>query len=231
MRTRSIPFWISGFIHLGIFGAAAILFIKPPEFAMDAGHNSVEVNLVAAAPDPVAPPPPVPEPQEPAETQPPKPDDVVVPVAPPVPPIPVPPPPQPVATPTPPPPVVQPKPHRTPTVAKGDGSAPKPGKDATTASSDGGAIMDVKPDYLRNPPPIYPDLARRAKQEGVVVLEVIVSIEGGPESISIRTSSGFDQLDQSAVRAVQQWRFRPAALGSINIRSRVVIPVRFRLDD
>ncbi|HEY0256497.1 MAG TPA: energy transducer TonB [Candidatus Methylacidiphilales bacterium] len=230
MRRRFIPFWISGFIHLAIFGTAAMLFIKPAEFAMDAGHNSVEVNLVAAAPDPVAPPPPTPQPQEPVETQPPKPDDLTVPVTPPVPPTTVPPPP-PTAVVQKPAVPVPPKPHHAATVAKGDGSAPKPGKDAITASSDGVAIMDVKPNYLSNPPPVYPDDSRRLKQEGVAVLEVIVNPEGHPESVSLRTSSGFQPLDQSAITAVHEWRFRPASLGSMNVRSRVIIPVRFRLDN
>ncbi len=233
MRSRSIPFWISAFIHFAVIGTAAALFVKPPEFAMETGHNSVEVNLVAAAPDPVPPPPPVQEPQEPqepAETVPSKPDDLTVPVAPPIPPVPVPPPPQPVAQ-TPPPTPAPPKPHRVHTVAKGDGSAPKPGKDAITAASDGGAIMDVKPECLSNPPPVYPDSSRQEKQEGVVVVEVIVNAEGRVDSLSVRTTSGFAPLDQSAVSAVREWRFRPASLGSIKMRSRVVIPIRFRLDD
>jgi periplasmic protein TonB len=227
MRTRSIPFWISALIHAGVIGGGTLLLIKPAQFAMDNGHSSVEVNLVAADPDPVTPPPPTPD-QELAVTQPPKPDDVVVPVAPVVPPTSIPPPPQPV-TQTPPPTVVPPKPHRKPTIAKGDGSAPKPGKDATTASSDGGAIMDSKPDYLSNPPPVYPESARFAKQEGVVVLQVIVNTEGQPDSISIQAGSGFQALDQSAVDAVHKWRFRPASIGSMNVRSRVIIPVRFNL--
>ena len=227
MRSRSIPFWISAFIHGAFFGAAAILFIQPAQFAMDSGHNSVEVNLVAAAPDPVTPPPPTPEPPVEALEQPPKPDDVVVPVTPPTPPVVSETPPEK----TPPPPVVvKPKPRHTPTVAKGDGSAPKPGKDATTAQSDGGAIMDTKPDYLSNPPPIYPEMARKAGEQGVVLLEVIVNSGGRPDSVSIERSSGFVALDDSAVTAVQQWRFRPAMLGSIQMKSRVRFPVRFRLD-
>lgn len=231
MRSRSIPFWISAFIHVAVIGMATALFIKPPEFSIDTGHNSVEVSLVAAAPDPVPPPLPAPEPVEPVDTQPPKPDDVTVPVTPPVPPVPLIPPEQPKIE-TPPPPVtVPPKPHHTPTVAKGDGSAPKPGKDAVTASSDAGAILDAKPDYLSNPPPIYPESSRRNKQEGVVVLSVIINVEGRPDDISIQTSSGFAPLDQSAVTAVHKWRFRSAELGSIKVKSRVVIPVRFRLGD
>ena len=91
--------------------------------------------------------------------------------------------------------------------------------------------MDAKPDYLSNAPPVYPESARRAKQEGVVVLSVIINTEGRPDDISIQTSSGFAPLDQSAVTAVHKWRFRPAELGSIKVKSRVVIPVRFRLGD
>lgn len=224
MRIRSIPFWISAFIHAAVIGGGTLLLVTPPQFAMDTGHDSVEVNLVAAAPDPVTPPPPTPD-ETPAETAPPKPDDVVVPVSQPVPPAPTPP--QPMAQ-TPPKPT-PPKPHRKPTVAKGDGSAPQPGKDAITASSDGGAIMEAKPDYLSNPPPIYPESARFEKQEGVVVLQVIVNTEGHPDSIVIQSSSGFEPLDRSAVTAVNNWRFRPAALGDIKVKSRVIIPVRFRL--
>ncbi len=121
------------------------------------------------------------------------------------------------------------KSHHIPTVARGDGSAPKPGKDATTASSDGGAIMEARPDYLSNPPPLYPDASRRSKQEGVVVLSVVVSEEGRPDTVAVQTTSGFDPLDQSAVTAVRKWRFRPATLGSMKVKSRVTIPVRFRL--
>lgn len=232
MRPRYLPFCLSALIHLAVIGTAAAFFIQPPEFAMDTGKSSVEVSLVAAAPDPVPPPPPVPEPQEEVTPEPPKPDDLVVPASQPTPPQPTPPPEPPKPeTPPPLPKPVPPKPHQKPTIAKGDGSAPKPGKDATTASADGGAIMDAKPDYLSNPPPVYPESSRRSKQEGVVLLEVIVSTEGRPDSISVQSTSGFPPLDQSAVTAVRKWRFRPAAMGSIKVRSRVLIPVRFRLGD
>jgi protein TonB len=230
MRSRSIPFWISAFLHLAVVGTAALLFVKPPEFAMDSGKSSVEVNLVAANPDPTPPVPAPPQPEEPADEQPPQPDDVTVPVAPPLPPPPTPPAEIPPPVHIPPPSVVPPKPHVVPTVAKGDGSAPKPGKDATTASSEGGAIMDAKPDYLSNPPPLYPESCRLNKQEGLAVLSVIVGTDGRPETISLQTGSGFSALDQAALEAVRKWRFRPASLGSLKVKSRVTIPIRFRLN-
>ncbi len=147
---------------------------------------------------------------------------------------PTPPPPQ---VPPPPQPQIQPEPPQPPApkpvqVAKehGDSSAPVPGKDATTSHTDAGAILSVKPDYLRNPPPVYPEECRRSKEEGLVVLDVIVGTEGRPESVAIQAGSGFAALDEAASKAVSTWRFRPAKLAGISVRSRVQVPVRFRLD-
>jgi protein TonB len=229
MRRRHIPFWISAFIHLAVISGVAALWVEPPQYAVDAGRNSVEVSLIAAAPDPTPAPLPLPQPQETVDPQPPQPDDIIVPVVPPVSPLPVPPPEQPVVN-TPAPPVPEPpKPHHIPTIAKGDGSSPKPGKDAVTFSSAGGAQTEARPDYLRNPPPVYPEPSRLAKQEGTVVLEVIVDSQGLPDGVSVQTSSGFSLLDQSAVNAVQTWRFRPASLGGMKIKSHVLVPVLFQL--
>lgn len=232
MRHPSIGFGISALIHLLVIALGAFLIVSPPQFAVETGHDSVEVNLVAAAPEQVTASPPIPEPVPEVPTpEPPKPDDMVVPATPPIPPPPTttPPPEKPVEKPTPPTPQ-PPKPQTTRTVEKGDSSAPKPGKDAVTASSDGGAISEAKPDYLRNPPPIYPEEARHRKQQGVVTLEVTVDVEGRPDDISIATSSGYQILDQAAVNAVHKWRFRPAMMGSIKIKSRVLIPVHFNLE-
>ena len=91
--------------------------------------------------------------------------------------------------------------------------------------------MEAKPDYLSNPPPVYPEAARDNKEQGAVVLQVIVGENGRPESISIQTGSGFSELDQSALAAVRAWRFRPAILGGLKVKSRVVIPIRFKLDE
>jgi len=91
--------------------------------------------------------------------------------------------------------------------------------------------MEAKPDYLSNPPPLYPESSRREAQQGIVVLEVTINTRGRVDHLAIQTSSGFAALDQSAVTAVSQWRFRPASIGNIQVESRAVIPIRFRLDD
>jgi protein TonB len=235
MRTsRPSPgFWISLALHVAVFLASLLLFKTEVQYAVDSGRNSVEVNLVAAAPEPEAalPPPPLPEPEMPPTPEPPKPDDVVVPAVEPAPPPPVTPPPPVPEPPKPAPPAPQPPtPVLKRTAKKGDGSAPKPGQDATTAHSDGGALPTVKPDYLRNPPPVYPEDARRHRQEGLVVIEVIVGTDGNPENVELSESSGVTSLDNSALQAVRGWRFRPATMAGIKIKSRVLVPVRFKLE-
>jgi periplasmic protein TonB len=53
-------------------------------------------------------------------------------------------------------------------------------------------------DYLRNPAPAYPALARRLGEEGKLVLRVFVTPEGHPGQIELKTSSGSPRLDQAA---------------------------------
>lgn len=114
---------------------------------------------------------------------------------------------------------------------KGDGSSPIPGKDPTTLYSSGGALVEAKPNYLKNPPPSYPETARKMGQEGLVELLVSVNRGGGADAVEIRESSGFALLDQAAVKAVRRWKFHPARIGTLAVDSKVEVPIRFRLSD
>ena len=72
-------------------------------------------------------------------------------------------------------------------------------------------------------------MARRRGLEGVVRLDVRVSIDGRPVSVKVRESAGFEALDEAAVSAVSHWRFVPARRGSEPVEASVIVPVRFRL--
>lgn len=84
-------------------------------------------------------------------------------------------------------------------------------------------------DYLNNPPPVYPPLARRLGEEGKVLLRVQVSPEGLPLAVEIHQSSGHPRLDEAARKAAGRWRFVPARQGNNAITSWVEIPVQFSL--
>jgi protein TonB len=84
--------------------------------------------------------------------------------------------------------------------------------------------------YLQNPPPAYPPLSKRRGEKGRVVLRVFVSREGTAQQVELRTSSGFEQLDQAAMAAVRQWRFVPAKQGDQAVAAWVLVPILFALE-
>ena len=84
-------------------------------------------------------------------------------------------------------------------------------------------------DYLNNPAPPYPALSRRLGEEGKVVLRVFVNENGLPAQVQIRTSSGHNRLDSTALETVRQWKFTPARRGEQSIGAWVLVPISFNL--
>lgn len=85
--------------------------------------------------------------------------------------------------------------------------------------------------YLNNPAPEYPGMAKRAGEEGRVLLKVLVSAEGEAETVSLEKSSGSERLDNAARDAVSRWRFVPARKGGQALSAYVIVPIKFSLDD
>lgn len=85
--------------------------------------------------------------------------------------------------------------------------------------------------YLNNPAPEYPGMAKRAGEEGRVLLKVLVSAEGEAETVSLEKSSGSERLDNAAREAVSRWRFVPARKGGQALSAYVIVPIKFSLDD
>ncbi len=59
--------------------------------------------------------------------------------------------------------------------------------------------------------PVYPQSAKVAGIQGTVSMDVVISAEGVPQEIAVLSSPG-DDLTQSALDAVRQWRYRPTLL-------------------
>lgn len=109
----------------------------------------------------------------------------------------------------------------------GNGSSSGSGLDAVSTQAHAG--VRAKPNYLRNPEPPYPALARRRRQEGTVLLAVTVSAAGHATRVELRRTSGYPALDAAALEAVPGWEFEPARLGSAKVESEIEVPVRFQL--
>ena len=83
--------------------------------------------------------------------------------------------------------------------------------------------------YLNNPAPAYPMLSRRLREEGEVMLRVLVAADGQPMRIEVRTGSGSERLDRAAEDAVARWRFVPARRGDTAVEAWVLVPIVFKL--
>jgi len=90
-------------------------------------------------------------------------------------------------------------------------------------------IVEAVPNYLINPKPKYPKLAIRRGYEGTVILLVEVLPDGSVREVKILKSSGRRVLDQSALKTVRKWRFKPGTKGGRPVTMRVKVPVVFRL--
>lgn len=108
----------------------------------------------------------------------------------------------------------------------------QPAADATPPSP---VLLDAEPDYkadyLNNPRPPYPMVARRMGYHGKVVLDVEVLAEGKAGDIKLHQSSGYDILDNAALQTVKTWRFTPARRFGQAVTQRFLVPIKFSLED
>jgi periplasmic protein TonB len=88
---------------------------------------------------------------------------------------------------------------------------------------------DVKaPQLINRVEPGYPEAARKARMEGVVILEAIITANGNVEEVKVLKSMN-PLLDAAATRAVQQWKYRPATLNGRAVRVYLTVTVTFNL--
>lgn len=76
----------------------------------------------------------------------------------------------------------------------------------------------------------YPDIARQAGIEGMVVVQIVVGPDGVPYDPVVARSAG-EVLDVAATKAVMQLRFEPGRQRGKPVSVRLAIPIRFRLKD
>lgn len=85
-------------------------------------------------------------------------------------------------------------------------------------------------EYVREPVPRYPPQSRRLREQGTVVLRVVIDERGSASSIEIETSSGHSRLDDAARDAVLRAAFRPYVEDGEPRRALVLIPIEFALN-
>ena len=89
----------------------------------------------------------------------------------------------------------------------------------------GGTVQTSK--LLRKVDPVYPELAKRARVSGIVLLQVVVSETGQVKDAKL--IRGHPLLNQSAIDAVRQWQYSPTLLNGEPVPVIATVTVNFVL--
>jgi periplasmic protein TonB len=84
-------------------------------------------------------------------------------------------------------------------------------------------------DYLNNARPQYPPMSKRLNEQGKVVVRALIGTDGTASQASIKSSSGFDRLDQAALATVLKWRYVPGKRGGVPEAMWFDVPVNWVL--
>ena len=89
----------------------------------------------------------------------------------------------------------------------------------------GGDIQE--PRKIKNVLPVYPELAKKARVQGTVILETIIDPQGNVTNVRVLRSIAL--LDQAAINAVKQWKYEPTLLNGVPVPIVMTVKVRFQL--
>ena len=111
-------------------------------------------------------------------------------------------------------------------VIGGVGGAPAPPKPAQSRIRQGGNVTAAM--LVNRVQPMYPPLARQTRISGTVRLHAIIGKDGAIQQLEVL--SGHPLLQQSALDAVRQWRYRPTLLNGDPVEVDTTIDVIFSLN-
>jgi protein TonB len=85
-----------------------------------------------------------------------------------------------------------------------------------------------KPEKLSGPDPVYTEIARKARIQGVVIVQAIIDKGGDVQNVKVLKGLPMG-LDQAAVDAVKKWKFKPATLNGKPVAVYYNLTVNFRI--
>lgn len=115
----------------------------------------------------------------------------------------------------------------------GLGSGRGSGLGAGEGGNTGGGLRKIgggvsKPELLYAPEPEFSEEARKAKAQGNVLVNLWVGPDGRPSHVHVVRGVGMG-LDQKAVEAVQQYKFKPAMEGGKPVTVELNVEVNFQI--
>ncbi|HEV2687024.1 MAG TPA: energy transducer TonB [Bryobacteraceae bacterium] len=111
-------------------------------------------------------------------------------------------------------------------VRGGIGIGPGGDKSGIARSTPGHAVS--APELIHKVEPEFSEDARKAKYSGIVLLAIEVDANGRPRAFQILQGPGLG-LEQKAIEAVRQWRFKPGYQDGRPVVTGATVEVRFQL--
>lgn len=100
---------------------------------------------------------------------------------------------------------------------------------APPAPAERGPVTVSSVEYLQAPKPDYPIGAKRAGEQGKVVLRILIDEKGLPALVDIQQSAGFPRLDEAARAAALRAVFKPHLEDGRAVPAYVLVPINFAL--
>ena len=88
-------------------------------------------------------------------------------------------------------------------------------------------MVEEKPEMIKQVPPQFPEVARKAGIQGSVILKVLIGLNGQVEEATVLR--GKEILQQSALEAIYQYKFKPAKQNDKPVKVWLTMPIRFQL--
>jgi TonB family protein len=105
------------------------------------------------------------------------------------------------------------------------------GAGGTGAGGGTNGRVDTHPSLERAIKPNYPIGSRRRGEEGTVIIDVTVAVDGRAAKTALVSSCGFPELDSAAERAAGHARFKPGTRDGKPVESAARLTLIFRLRD
>lgn len=115
----------------------------------------------------------------------------------------------------------------------GIGASNGTGAGAGSGGGYGGGLMSVgggvsAPVLIHSAEPEFTEQARQSNYQGTVSIQLIVDSQGNPQDVHVARHLGMG-LDEKAIAAVRQYRFRPAMYQGHPVAVQMIVEVDFRL--
>jgi TonB family protein len=88
----------------------------------------------------------------------------------------------------------------------------------------------IAPKQMYSPEPEFSEKARQAKEQGTVMIVLVVAADSLPQNVRVACSSAPD-LNENAIEAVKRWKFAPGTKDGKPVPVKLLIEVSFKLDN